>query len=62
LAIVVVGFTRAEGSKGDLLFSQDRINEQSGDLANGEDYSTRLAIFADNGKNQHRLNGTWSIN
>jgi len=34
--IVVVGFTRAEGSKGFVILA-DRINEQSGDLANGEE-------------------------
>ena len=36
MAIVVVGFTRAEGSKGFVILA-DRINEQSGDLANGEE-------------------------
>jgi CDP-diacylglycerol pyrophosphatase len=34
--LVVIGFTRAEGSKGFVILA-DRINEQSGDLANGEE-------------------------
>jgi CDP-diacylglycerol pyrophosphatase len=34
--IVVIGFTRAEGTKG-FIFLADRVNEQNGDLANSEE-------------------------
>jgi CDP-diacylglycerol pyrophosphatase len=34
--LVVAGFTRADGSKGFVILA-DRVNEQSGDLANGEE-------------------------
>jgi CDP-diacylglycerol pyrophosphatase len=34
--IVVIGFTRTEGTKGFVILA-DRVNEQTGDLANGEE-------------------------
>ena len=34
--IVVIGFTRAEGTKGFVILA-DQVNKQSGDLANGEE-------------------------
>jgi CDP-diacylglycerol pyrophosphatase len=50
--LVVVGFTRAEGTKGFVILA-DQVNEQSGDLANGEELLDHACHIAAKGNKAH---------
>jgi len=59
--LVVIGFTRTEGSKGFVILA-DRINEETGDLANGEELLDHDCHIATMGKkNNIGLNETGRI-